>query len=241
MNYWVGTSGWSYKSWKNIFYPKELKSSEWLTYYAKFLTSVEINNSFYVLPQKAVLENWKASTPNNFLFSIKAWRTITHFKKLNNCIEQVSLFLKLIDNLDIKKGPILFQLPPSFKKDTIRLKTFIKCLPTTYRYVFEFRHQSWYCREIYDLLHRNNIAFCIFELAGINTTPFIVTSDFIYIRLHGSKEKYGGNYNHQQLKLWKDLILAREKEAYIYFDNTDIKAYAIRNAIEFQKMLAKEI
>jgi len=230
MEFRVGTSGWSYYNWKEIFYPKEIKSSDWLSFYSSVLNTVELNSSFYRLPTLKSLQSWFDKTSANFIFSLKAPRSITHYKKLIDCQEEVNLFFERIKILTNKCGPILFQLPSSFHKNKKRLEEFIKLLPTGYRYVFEFRHESWWEAEIIELLKANNICFCIFEIAKF-ASPKLISADFIYIRLHGNEEKpYRGRYSDAILKQWKNFILEHKKDTYLYFDNTMLKDDAIANA-----------
>lgn len=238
MSIWIGTSGWSYNNWKDRFYPKKTKPSERLSYYAQQFNSVEINSSFYVPPKPETLRSWCKFTPDKFLFSVKAWNLITHKRKLKDCVDNLNFFLGRIKTLANKCGPILFQLPFNFTKNLDRLKAFVRILPGNYRYVFEFRHPSWWCEEVYSILKRNRIAFCIFELAD-SLSPKIVTADFIYIRLHGKEGFYKGKYSGSELLKWKNWIKAQRKKTYVYFDNTARKDDAIQNAIQLSEMFKR--
>src|SRR5213075_585786 len=152
----VGTSGYSYKEWKGNFYPEDLPAKEMIAYYSSQLPAVEINNTFYRLPQPAMIENWKAQVPDTFRFSIKATQRITHIKRLKNCAEETKYLLDTAALLGERLGVVLFQLPPNSKKDDERLKDFLACLPTNTRAAFEFRHESWFDEEIYGLLREKN-------------------------------------------------------------------------------------
>ncbi|MBO9658663.1 MAG: DUF72 domain-containing protein [Chitinophagaceae bacterium] len=228
----IGTSGWHYKHWKNTFYPNELPEKQQFPFYATRFNTVEINNSFYKLPAEDVFRQWRKDSPRDFLFVIKASRFITHMKKLNLDKDGIRLFFSRVKLLKEKLGPILFQLPPRWKFNPERLAHFLSILPSKYRYAFEFRDKSWYRNETYELLRKNDCAFCIYELAG-HQSPMEVTASFVYIRLHGpSLSKYQGNYSKQQLTMWKKKCAAWQKEGkdvYMYFDN-DQAGYAAFNA-----------
>lgn len=235
-NIHIGTSGFSYVHWKENFYPKGLNAKKWIHYYSQTFSTVELNTTFYHLPLKSTVENWHTQVPDDFIFSIKASRYITHQKRLHDCKESVDLFYAHIQAVKTKTGPILFQLPPSFKLNKERLKEFIKGLKKSHRHVFEFRHESWYVDEIYELLEKNKIALCISDLTG-KTTPEVITTDFTYMRLHGPKLAYQGSYG-PLLKEWKKKISQWSSKAtvYCYFDN-DKKGYAIQDAKVLKEML----
>ena len=225
----IGTSGWSYPHWKEYFYPNDLPSKKWLACYASQFSTVEVNTTFYHTPSPKTVENWQSAVSTNFIFSLKAHRYITHQKKLHDCQISLNSFYKSI--LPLKSaGLILFQLPPSFKENKDRLIEFMTLLDPQYKYVFEFRHNSWYTSEIYHLLEKNKIALCITDLNG-TLSPEEITSDFTYIRLHGPKKAYQGSYGSKNLKIWKKKIevWASKFSVYCYFDN-DEKAYAIQDA-----------
>ena len=188
----VGTSGWSYDHWKGPFYPGNLPGNRMLEYYAQHFRSVEINCSFYRLPEKKTLQHWYECTPDDFLFTAKASRYITHMKKLKDPQESVPVFLDRISLLKDKLGPILFQLPPRWRFNATRLGAFLDSLSNEFRYAFEFRDHSWLNREALELLARHNMSFCIYELEGF-VTPDEITADHIYVRLHGPGDAYQGS------------------------------------------------
>ncbi|GAB6282830.1 MAG: DUF72 domain-containing protein [Ignavibacterium sp.] len=236
----IGTSGWNYPHWKGLFYPDDLSQTKWLQFYASKFSTVELNSTFYHLPKEKTYENWKNKVSKNFIFSVKASRFITHIKKLNNVEENLKIFLDGVKLLKEKLGPILFQLPPNFKYDLERLNNFINFLPKKYFYTFEFRDKSWWNDEIYTLLKKNNCAFCIFELDEL-LSPKEITTDFIYVRLHGHKKRYGGDYGLELLNQWAEFFIKQmnsNKNIYCYFDN-DENAYAIKNAGELITILSK--
>jgi uncharacterized protein YecE (DUF72 family) len=234
----IGTSGWSYEHWNETFYPKEIKSNERLQYYASHFKTVEINNTFYHLPTENVIKNWYEKVPSDFIFSIKASQYITHRKRLKDPNDSTSIFFERLQLFKNKAGPILFQLPPSFKKNFARLEEFLMSLEKGYLYTFEFRHPSWFVDEIYELLKKHHVALCITDIGG-HLTPEEVTTNFAYFRFHGPQGTYRGYYGTKALKEWKDKLLKLQKrniQSYVYFDN-DEKAYAIRDAKELQALI----
>jgi len=233
----IGTSGWHYKHWKGHFYPEDLNYRDWLEFYAKQLRTVEINNTFYQLPEKKTLEKWRDTVSSPFIFSVKSSRYITHIKKLRDPDQGFESFFPRIEVLGDKLGPILFQLPPRWHFDLERLKSFLQALPQNFRYTFEFRDSSWWREEVYDALKNHGAAFCIFELAG-QLSPKQVTADFVYVRLHGPGDAYQGKYDNRTLAGWANAFSTWEnqgKESFCYFDN-DEKGYAAQNALSLQDM-----
>lgn len=234
---YIGTSGWSYEHWDQVFYAG-LSASKRLAFYAKSFSTVEINSTFYHLPTSKAVKNWEALTPKNFVFSVKASRYITHLKRLKDPEEGLKNFFSSIKNLKSKTGPILFQLPPSFSNNFERLKSFIKKLPKKKRYTFEFRHNTWFTEEVFNLLKKYKIALCLTDLNG-KLSAIEVTSDFVYIRLHGPKRAYQGSYSDKQLKQWAKRIKEWNKQnikVFIYFDN-DQKGYALQDAQRLKELL----
>ena len=238
MKFFVGTSGWSYRHWQKRFYPPDLKTSDWLGYYAHNFPTVEINNTFYHLPSEKAVRRWQRITPPSFVFAVKASRYLTHIKRLRAPVESLKRFLAVVSPLGKKLGPILFQLPPGFKRDLERLESFLEGLPPQYRYAVEFRHPSWYVGEVDALLKKFNVAFCIHDFAG-KFTPFKLTADFTYLRFHGPKGRYRGSYSTQTLQHWAEILdslPSRIKVVYCYFNN-DERAYAVKNARQLKEFL----
>lgn len=233
---YIGTSGWSYAHWKENFYPQEVKSKEWLPYYATHFSTVEVNSTFYHLPLLSTTRKWFSEVPDDFLFSIKISRYITHQKRLKDCKDALDLFYQHIKPLKSKTGPILIQLPPSFTYDKSRLLEFVEHLSDKYQYVFEFRNDSCFTDDLYQFLAERNIALCITDLNG-KLSPEVITADFTYIRLHGPKKAYKGSYGPTALNSWhKKMEKWLEKSSvFCYFDN-DEKGYAIQDAIAIQKL-----
>ncbi|MEA3293033.1 MAG: DUF72 domain-containing protein [Patescibacteria group bacterium] len=235
---YIGTSGYSYAHWENgVFYPNGLSKQREIEYYAQNFNTVELNYPFYHLPKAKTFSNWRNKVPENFIFAVKASKFITHIKKLKNCQTSWKIFLKRAITLREKLGPFLFQFPSNWKKDPERLKIFLKGLEKAgkkYRYVFEFRHPSWFSEDIYKLLGQyKNTSLC---WADSLKWPFveIVTGSFIYIRMHGSKSLYASDYSKKELKEWSKKIkkcLKQNIDVYVYFNN-DTRGYAIKNAKE---------
>lgn len=235
----IGTSGWSYAGWLGNFYPEKIKSPLILPYYASLLDSVELNTSFYGIPSKKNVTKWVEITPPHFVFSCKANRYITHLKKLEDTKETVEKLLDVFSHFEEKLGAILFQFPPYWPIDIPRLHAFIKHLPKRYLYTFEFRHKSWFCDELYTLLHKYNLSLCFYN-HKMFWSPEIITGQFIYIRMHGpNEEAYQGSYEESVLQEYaQKFIKWREegKAVYCYFDN-DEKAQAPINAQRLRDIL----
>src|SRR5215470_5067338 len=177
MNLYVGTSGYSYKEWKGSFYPEDLPDKQMLHFYGERFRAVEINNTFYRMPKPSVLEGWAAEVPADFKFVLKASQRITHNQRLKDANDSVSYLLKVAGALKDRLGPLLFQLPPYLKKDRARLSDFLGLLPPEPRSAFEFRHESWFDREIFELLREHQIALCIAEAEDGVEVPFVSTAD----------------------------------------------------------------
>jgi uncharacterized protein YecE (DUF72 family) len=234
----IGTSGWHYKHWIGTFYPRDMRPAQMLRWYAERFDTVEINNSFYRLPAATALESWCRETPPEFCFAVKASRYITHNRKLNDPESAKEKFISLVEQLGRRLGPILFQLPPSWKLNVDRLDQFLAALPRTHRYAFEFRNPTWNVAAVYEALRRHNAAYCIYELAGFQS-PIEISADFTYVRLHGPGNKYRGDYSRQILRNWAKRIDAwrrKLKYVFLYFDN-DQAGFAPKNALELKKMI----
>lgn len=185
---YAGTSGWAYTNWKPVFYPRNLSTSQFLAYYATCLNSVEVNYTFSNPVGRKMVDDWIRSTPQDFVFAVKANQEITHFKRLRGATRSTKKFLSSLQALEGsgKLGPVFFQLPPNFKCDVRRLRTFLSYLPHKSRIAFEFRHPSWFDDDVYGLLRGSNIALCFAESDKL-VTPEISTADFSYLRLRKSR------------------------------------------------------
>ena len=196
---WFGTSGFSYKEWRPIFYPEGLSDKQFLQYYASRLNSVEIDYTFYRMPSAKTIEGWKAATPEHFKFTLKASQQITHRQRLRVPSDALDYFLGVVPGLENRLGMVLYQLPPFFKCDRQKLETFVAVLPRGIRSAFEFRHDSWFNDDVYQLLRAHNIALCIHD-ADDHTTPTELTAGFTYVRLRRSL------YDDAQRMMWQDRI-----------------------------------
>lgn len=234
----IGTSGWHYGHWEGNFYPEGMDKGSYLSHYCTKFRTVEINNSFYQLPSTETFQDWRDTVPGDFIFSVKASRYITHMKKLKDPAESVQKFLDRLPALQDKLGPILFQLPPNWGSNPERLSSLIEVLPEDLRYAFEFRDRSWFISEIYDILSDADAAFCIYELDG-RISPKRITSDLVYLRLHGPDGPYRGQYDDETLGGWADDFrnwCGEGREIYCYFDN-DEAGYAAQDAQRLIEML----
>jgi uncharacterized protein YecE (DUF72 family) len=236
--YYVGCSGWHYEHWRGLHYPQELPRTKWLSFYAQQFDTVELNNSFYRLPSEKAFSTWRESTADNFVFAVKVSRFITHVKRLKNLGPAVANFLSQAAFLKEKLGPLLYQLPPSMKRNDELLQSFLSTLPSKHQHVVEFRHESWINEAVFDILRRHNVGLCVFDMPGLSCPP-VATSDFAYIRFHGSKGMYSSRYSDEELAQWARQItrLGQSLEAsYIYFNN-DTEAFAVENAMTLKNLL----
>ena len=236
--YYIGCSGWHYDHWRGLYYPEGLPKAKWLQFYAKQFNTVELNSSFYRLPTEKAFTNWQESSPDNFVFSVKVSRFITHIKRLKNLDSAVDNFLSRACFLENKLGPLLYQLPPNMKRNDEVFENFLSLLPKNYQHVFEFRHESWLDDSVFRTMERYNAALCVFEMPDLNC-PIIATSDFAYIRFHGSASLYSSCYSDEELSQWAEKIARlgqNLKAIYIYFNN-DAEAFAIRNALTLREYL----
>ena len=233
----IGTSGFSYAHWRGLFYPRNLRTKDWLPFYMKQFDTVEINSTFYRLPEKEAFMHWESAAPEGFVYAVKAGRFITHLKKLKEPGKSLKVFMERASFLKDTLGPILFQLPPNWGRNTERLEEFVESLPPSRRFAFEFRDSSWFNEEVYAILRKRGIALCIYHMVDF-TTPFEVTAPFVYLRFHGRGALYGGRYSRSFLREWADLIrgyLKKGLDVYAYFNN-DEAAYAAVNAKELREM-----
>jgi len=236
--YLIGTSGWHYGHWQGSFYPADLARSKWLEFYAGHFQTVEVNNSFYHLPSEKAFSTWRECTPQGFVFSVKVSRFITHIRRLKDIGEAVDRFMERARLLGSKLGVLLYQLPGNIQQDIGLLGEFLQILPDDFRHVFEFRHVSWFDERVYDLLRHHKAGICIYDMPGYSS-PVMATSDFAYVRFHGSRQLYGGCYGDGELEVWAERIgRLGVGEIYIYFNN-DAGGFALQNALELRHLLEK--
>jgi uncharacterized protein YecE (DUF72 family) len=216
MRYFVGTSGYSYKEWKGSFYPEKLPLKGMLGFYAQNFSTVEINYTFRQLPKTSVVESWAQQVPESFRFVLKARQVITHFKKLQNAEKETDEFLDVASVLGERQGPILFQLPPNFKKDVSRLDAFLKHLDGRAKAAFEFRHESWFDEEVFSCLRMHSAALCVADAEDLPATDLVHTTDWGYVRLREE------GYTDASLRKWKaDIKSQKWKEVYVFFKHED--------------------
>lgn len=238
--YYIGTSGWHYDDWRGRFYPEKLPKAKWLEFYARHFPTLELNNTFYRLPKETVFNKWYDSSSDGFIFSVKVSRFITHIKRLKDCSDEVDNFMSRATILKEKLGPLLYQLPPGLHRDDDRLISFLAILPHEMKHAIEFRHESWLTEDIFDILRQHQVGFCVFDMPSL-TSPLVATTDFAYIRFHGSDSLYSSCYSDEELADWAKNIaqLAENLESvYIYFNN-DIAGYALQNAETIRDYLEK--
>ena len=218
-----------------------MTKKQWLAYYSQQFSSVEVNSSFYHLPSENSLQNWKDNVPDEFVFSVKASRLITHLKRLNNVEEALATFLSRVRLLGPKLGPILYQLPASFERNDLRLGSFLQLLPADLHHVFEFRSPTWFVQQVYDLLQRYAVGFCSYHMAG-TASPLLALGDVAYFRFHGGQGLYQGSYSRGELEVWAQNLIrfaSSKSELYVFFNN-DAGGYAVTNAIELNRIMQGE-
>jgi uncharacterized protein YecE (DUF72 family) len=236
----IGCSGWNYQSWKDEFYegkPPRL----WLQHYAQVFDTVEVNNTFYRLPLRSSVARWVEETPPHFLFSVKASRYLTHVKRLGDLGAGIRRYYERLEPLarSPKMGPVLWQLPPNYRRDDHRLAAALRALPPG-RHSFEFRHPSWFAEPVYELLRAHGAALVIGdrpEVKEFQTHEF--TTDWTFVRFHYGSRGRRGNYSKRELEEWASRFeeWSRDVEIFAYFNN-DWEVFAIRNALWLKKRLS---
>jgi uncharacterized protein YecE (DUF72 family) len=233
----IGCSGWQYKHWRGDFYPADQSTSQWLAIYTRSFDTVELNNSFYRLPEAATFRGWRERTPDNFLFAVKASRFLTHLKKLKDPEEPLARFFERATELGPKLGPVLYQLPPRWPVDLDRLARFLAALPGGARHTIEFREPSWYGKDVLDRLEASKVALCLHDMSG-STSPRLRIGPFVYVRFHGTT-RYGGAYADEDLARWAEWLLtehATGRDVFCYFNN-DVGGHAPRNALTLRRLM----
>jgi uncharacterized protein YecE (DUF72 family) len=235
----IGCSGWQYKDWRERFYPKGLGQPRWLEYYSQHFDTVEVNSTFYRLASRDAVARWVEQTPDDFVFTLKASRYMTHIKKLTELDESLQRFYDRIEPLveSPKIGPIVWQLAPWFKRDDARLEYALGQLPAG-RHCFEFRHETWFVPEVYDLLRQHRVALVIGDHPQRPWQAHEMTADWTFVRFHYGRRGRRGNYSKTELETWAKRIeqWRRRVEVFAYFNN-DWEAFAIRNALWLKKRL----
>lgn len=241
----VGTSGWNYKHWRELFYPKSLRQADWLPYLAKHFETTEVNNSFYQIPKRETVEHWAEQVPSRFRFAVKLWRAITHFKRLKGAREHLERYFGVMQALPTRhRGPLLVQLPPNQKRDLDRLAAFLDevrevTAPARWKIAVEFRHPDWLDDEVYRLLDRKRAALCLHDMEGHAPVDEPNDAAFVYVRRHGPGGRYEGCYSEEHVR--DDARRVRQwandgKTVFIYYNN-DLEGYAVRNAAQLKEAL----
>ncbi len=234
----IGTSGWVYPHWKKRFYPEDLDERYWFSHYARHFNTVEINNSFYRLPSKETFESWRDMAPPGFRFTVKASRYITHVKKLKDPGTGLANFYENLSGMQRHCAAVLFQLPPRWHLNIPRLEEFLAALPTRYRAVLELRDETWLKDEVFELMHRHNVALCAAD-SPFYPGPIERTADFSFYRRHGGHGSESPGYERDELwALAGDIEkeLGDGRDCFVYFNN-DYRGYALENALELKSML----
>jgi len=237
----IGTSGWSYKHWKGVFYPEKLPQNRWLPFYAEHFKTVEINMTFYRTPTEKTVAGWIEKTPDDFFFTIKASRYITHVRRTDSIDESLEKLYSLMERFGRKGICVLFQLPPSFHRDAVsmqRIDALLGMLDRGYYHAFEFRHTSWWTDEGYELL-RGRAAFCTVNGLGMPDDT-VATDRIAYFRFHGNR--YDTSYSDEELSRFAERIISILQEGtervYVYFNN-DLHGYAVQNAKRLRELLTE--
>jgi uncharacterized protein YecE (DUF72 family) len=236
----IGCSGWNYAHWRERVYPKGLPPKRWLEYYATLFDTVEINSTFYRLPTVSAVQGWVEQTPPDFLLTVKASRYLTHIRRLADLDSGVRRFYERIEPLvrSPKLGPVLWQLPPTFKRNDERLASALATLPTG-RHAFEFREPSWYVDEVYGLLRRHGVALVIPDSHKYPFRALELTADWTFVRFHHGSRGRRGNYSDRELEEWAERIAAWRdggNDVYAYFNN-DWEGFAVKNGLKLKELL----
>ncbi len=236
----VGCSGWQYRHWRGAFYPRDLPQERWLEYYAARFGTVEVNNSFYRLPDADVFAGWARRSPSGFIVAVKASRYLTHLKRLRDPEEPLDRLWSRAIRLGNHLGPMLYQLPPRWHRDAERLAKFARATPAGRRQAIEFRDASWYDPASYAILERRGLALCLHDMVG-SASPRQPVGPFVYLRFHGPGPRYSGGYSPQLLTAWADRLAGWADEGldcYAYFNN-DIGGHAVRDAERLRRFVER--
>jgi uncharacterized protein YecE (DUF72 family) len=236
----IGCSGWNYQHWRDgVFYPPRLPPRRWLEHYARHFDTVEVNMTFYRLPKETAVSNWVRESPPGFVFAVKMSRYVTHIKRLRDLPPSLELFYSRIRPLvgTPKLGPVLWQLPATFRRDDERLAQTLEALPPG-RHCFEFRHESWFAEEVYELLRRSGVALVIGDTPERPFQAHELTTGWTFIRFHHGTRGRLSNYSERELEEWAERIedWAGRGDVYAYFNN-DRNGYAVRNGLWLKRRL----
>ncbi len=236
---YIGTSGFMYDHWRGVFYPPEVEQPRWLEYYSQAFDTVEINTTYYHMPRGRVCAKWAERSPEGFRFVVKMNGLVTHRRQLAGCQDPLAEFIGAVEALGDKLGPILVQLPPGFEAHPRRLSGFLGICPDRHRWALEFRHPSWFCPQVYEVLRARKAALVIHDM--IPAHPWVFTADWTYIRFHGPGRGHGQSYSEEML----DEAAQRVREStgsgldvYAFFNN-DAQGYALMNARRLGELVSE--
>ena len=234
----IGCSGWQYRHWRGRFYPRDLPTDRWLEHYAANFDTVELNNSFYRLPEADVFAAWGRRVPPGFWFAVKASRYLTHLKRLREPREPLDRLWSRATKLGSHLGPMLYQLPPRWNRDLDRIRAFVDALPENRKQAIEFRDPSWYHPDVYEILAQAGIALCLHDMPGSATRP-VPIGPFAYVRFHGVNGRYRGAYSDVALRTWARRLRAWAdggRACFVYFNN-DVGGHAPRDAARLRELV----
>jgi uncharacterized protein YecE (DUF72 family) len=237
----IGTSGWEYVHWAGRFYPRELSRDRWLEFYAARFDTVELNASFYRLPEAATFERWGSRVPAAFRFAVKASRYLTHIRRLKDPDEPLERLWTRATKLGGHLGPVLYQLPPRWRPNVDRLETFLAASAGRPDQVVEFRSADWYRADVLELLERHGIGLCLHDMPG-SAPPLRPTGPLAYLRFHGAGERYGGSYQTERLTELAELVAgwAQRMPVWAYFNN-DLGGHAVTDAFRLREEVASRV
>jgi uncharacterized protein YecE (DUF72 family) len=236
----IGTSGWEYPHWRGVFYPRDLPLERWLEHYADRFATVELNNSFYRLPEAATFAAWARRVPAGFVMAVKASRYLTHLKRLREPAEPLDRLWTRARRLGTHLGPMLYQLPPRWRRNEERLAAFLEAVPRRRPQAVEIRDPDWYAPSVEALLERHRVALVLHDMPG-SARQRDPIGPIVYVRFHGSGQRYGGAYPAQRLTAWADRLVewtASGADAFAYFNN-DAGGHAVRDAVRLHEYLAR--
>lgn len=237
--FYIGCSGWYYMDWVGPFYPKTLHARDWLAFYAERFRTVEVNSTFYHFPREATLRSWYRRTPDGFLFTLKVYQSITHRRKFKGTQDLVRRFYEIGLTLEEKLGGFLFQLPPTFAYRADLLKEIVGQLDLSQRNSLEFRHPSWFNKDVYEFLNKNGIATCTVSAPGLPQDA-VETAAHGFVRFHGQKTWYEYHYSAGELKRWAEEIRKLSAKTIFAYFNNDPHGWAPKNASELHQLLLNE-
>ncbi len=236
--YYLGCSGFYYNHWKSRFYPEKLAKTKWLQYYAEHFNTLEVNSTFYRFPSESMLEGWYKKTPENFKFTLKANRVITHRRKFHDTEQYTANFYSLAHLLAEKLLCVLFQLPPFVHKNMEILHKIVSQADPKVVNAVEFRHESWWDSEVYELMQKKGLIFCAVSASELPET-LVKTGSTVYVRFHGKDGWYQGDYPDEELKEWAEKIKRQNVQRVLCYFNNDVQANAVKNCLSLKKFLSE--